>query len=226
MVKLNLGCWKRNFPGFINIDIINYPHVHFQRSADDLSIFEDESVDLIYASHVLEYFTLEEAKKALAEWRRVLKPSGILKVAVPDFEALVRVYNKYKDPLMLRGSIYAVVDKVVTVNDVAAIHKMFYDEKLLTKLLGETGFYNIHKYDWKEFLPKGALDRSAAYIPKNDFENGILVSLNLEASKSSEISANLEKAKVEIENIGKRAINKAKRVLRGELFKKKELYKI
>ena len=61
------------------------------------SILANNSVDLIYASHVLEYFDRNEVKNVLGEWYRVLKKGGLLRVAVPDFEAIVKVYLKYSD---------------------------------------------------------------------------------------------------------------------------------
>ena len=54
--------------------------------------FEGGTVELVYASHVLEYFDREEAVDVLKEWKRVLVPEGTLRVAVPDFEAMVRLY--------------------------------------------------------------------------------------------------------------------------------------
>ncbi len=226
MIKLNLGCWKRNFPGFINIDVIDYPHIHFKRDVKDLSIFDDNSIDLIYVSHVLEYFTHNEAKEALREWCRVLKSEGILKIAVPDFEALVKVYQKTKDLLDLRGSIYAITDKVLNVSGRLVFHKMIYDESLLKKTLEECGFYKVRRYDWKEFLPKGVIDRSASYLPSRDYKKGVLVSLNLEAKKADTLTAGLLKIKHKAGDFKKKVVNKAEKIIRkNNLLPKKELYK-
>ena len=224
MVKLNVGCWKRNYPGWINIDVLDYPHVHFKISGEDLPMFEDDSVDLVYASHMLEYFTYGDAKAALTEWFRVLKPGGQLNVCVPDFEALVEVYRKYKDPLMLRGSIFAIVDKVLKTDDgIQVFHKMIYDEALLTRLLGECGFTDIKRYDWKEFhakhLPEGAMDRSASYLPPRA---GMLVSLNLEAKKAGPLEATILKAKYSVDHLANKVINKVGRIFRGEVRKRKK----
>lgn len=231
MIKLNLGCWKRNFPGWINIDVIDYPHVHFKRDVKDLSIFDDASVDLIYASHCLEYFTFNEAKEALKEWHRVLKPEGQLNIAVPDLEALIKVYQKYRDPLMLRGSIYAITDKVLEKEGRLIFHKMIYDEILLKKILEQSGFTDIKRYDcwefFKKFLPEGAIDRSASYIPRYDIKNGILVSLNLEARKAKTLETNILKIKHAIKDLKGRVANKIQRIIKGEIINhKEELYKI
>ena len=54
--------------------------------------FDDNSVQVLYASHVLEHvsynYDLHNERpvlfETLKEWKRVLKPNGILYVAVPD----------------------------------------------------------------------------------------------------------------------------------------------
>ena len=43
--------------------------------------FEDDSQDAVFASHTLEH--IEDYRTALAEWYRVVKPSGFLVIAVP-----------------------------------------------------------------------------------------------------------------------------------------------
>ena len=46
--------------------------------------FEDESVDGIVASHVLEHVPNKDIDQCMREWRRVLKMGGSLFIAVPD----------------------------------------------------------------------------------------------------------------------------------------------
>jgi predicted SAM-dependent methyltransferase len=64
MIKLNLGCGWRDFgPEWIHIDGGDYPHIH---SKDIIDLpFEDNSIDLIYASHVFEYFDRNEGNDYL-----------------------------------------------------------------------------------------------------------------------------------------------------------------
>ena len=97
MLKLNLGCWHRHIPGWVHIDLCDMPHIDYKSSIDDLSMFGNETVDLIYSSHSLEYFDREQVGNVLREWARVLKKGGILRVAVPDFDALLSVYKKTND---------------------------------------------------------------------------------------------------------------------------------
>ena len=54
--------------------------------------FLDQEFDVVYHSHVLEHFDRSEGEKFLRECFRVLKPGGIIRVAVPDLERIVREY--------------------------------------------------------------------------------------------------------------------------------------
>ena len=87
-----MGCGWRNFgSGWIHIDGGDYKHL------DSNSItclpYENNSVSLIYASHVLAYFDREEVMALLEEWKRVLKTGAILRLAVPNFQAYAKLYQ-------------------------------------------------------------------------------------------------------------------------------------
>ena len=58
-MKLHLGCGKRDFgEDWTHIDKADFPHI---KHHDVTSLpFEDDSCDIIYASHLLEYFDREE----------------------------------------------------------------------------------------------------------------------------------------------------------------------
>ena len=94
---INLGCGGNFRKGWINIDIVsNNPDV----IAYDLSKgipLENDSVDFVYSSHMLEHLPKIEAEKLLREAYRVLKKGGIIRIAVPDLEAIAREYLKYLD---------------------------------------------------------------------------------------------------------------------------------
>ena len=66
------------------------------RAADQLPClgqFSDNSINEIYASHVFEHLShANELPETLKETRRILKPGGILRVSVPDFELLCRMF--------------------------------------------------------------------------------------------------------------------------------------
>ena len=173
-MKLHLGCGKRNFgPDWIHIDGGNFDHV----SSHDITKlpFKNNSADIIYASHVIEYFDREEVIPVLKEWKRVL--CGTLRIAVPDFQAMTRLYIDYELESFL-GPLYG----KMKMGDKYIYHKTVYDFQSLNKLLKSIGFKNIRLYDWQDTEHAMYDDHSQAYLPKMN-KNGNLISLNVECDK-------------------------------------------
>ena len=182
-MKIHLGCWKRNIPGWINVDLCDFPHIHYRRSIDDLSCFEDDIADVIYSSHSLEYFDRDKVGEVLREWRRVLKTGGIIRLAVPDFKVLADLYLQYGDLNHILGPLYGKMRISKENGEETLYHKTVYDEKSLTLILESNGFHKVKRYDWKKTEHRDFDDHSQAYFPHMDKNNGLLISLNLEASK-------------------------------------------
>jgi hypothetical protein len=109
-VRLNLGAGPVALPNWINVDAGYGDDCAIPLNSEALDVctgrgttriaaqvyplhgLPDESVDLIRASHVLEHFPHAQTIDVLREWVRVLKPGGVLKVAVPNFEWIARTY--------------------------------------------------------------------------------------------------------------------------------------
>jgi predicted SAM-dependent methyltransferase len=89
---LNLGCGDRFIESWINMDFIsNSPFVR-QHDLNTGIPLRDHSVDVVYHSHILEHFTKGKGEQLIKECFRVLKPGGIIRIAVPDLEQLARQY--------------------------------------------------------------------------------------------------------------------------------------
>jgi predicted SAM-dependent methyltransferase len=176
-MKLHLGCGKRFIPGFTHIDAVEYPHVDHVATIDNLGFIGTDTVDLIYTCHVLEHFRRKDVGHVLTEWQRVLKPGGTLRVSVPDFARLCDVYQKHRDLNLVIGPIFGRQDYLYN------IHYNVFDEPSLARLLEECGFTDVRRYDWRETEHANVDDYSQAYLPHMDKVNGILISLNVEATK-------------------------------------------
>jgi len=88
-VALNLGCGRVRvkIDGYKVIGVDINPDVNPDVVADARSLpYDKESIDLIYASHLLEHFRRSELYGVLKHWRSLLKPGGVLYVIVPDLE--------------------------------------------------------------------------------------------------------------------------------------------
>jgi SAM-dependent methyltransferase len=89
---LNIGCGHAFHHAWVNLDAepaapevrawdirrgLPFPEMHFEAA---------------YGSHVLEHLEQPAAKRLLRELHRVLAPGGILRLAVPDLEAIAKLY--------------------------------------------------------------------------------------------------------------------------------------
>jgi predicted SAM-dependent methyltransferase len=91
-VMCNLGCGSRIHNDWINIDFHGDGERIFSWDLGRGLPFLDKSCDVLYSSHAIEHFDRNGARKFLKECRRVLKPNGIIRLAAPDLEGLVRAY--------------------------------------------------------------------------------------------------------------------------------------
>ena len=180
-MKFNVGCGWRDFgDDWVHVDGGDYKHL----DSDDIYLdkYEVESADLIYASHVIEYFDREEVINLLNCWKKILKPGGILRVAVPDFSQIVSLYikgyNEYKLEDFL-GPLYGKME----MGKETIYHRTAYDFNSLKTLLESVGMKEVKKYNWEETEHSEFDDHSQAYLPHLDKENGTLISLNMECVK-------------------------------------------
>lgn len=173
---LHLGCGNINKPGFINIDAVPKSHIHYVRAIDNLTIFENNTISLIYSSHCLEHISHRELPNVLNEWYRVLKKEGILRLAVPDFDTLLKIYKENDNEVnsIIRFLMGGQSNKF-------DYHYSVFTYSSLSSLLHETGFREVRRWqagaselttfqDWSA----GEIDVKGKKYP---------VSLNIEAVK-------------------------------------------
>lgn len=180
-LQVHLGCGKRYIPGFVHVDLADFPHIDHRSAIDNLSMFETGTVDLIYCCHAFEYFDRTEAPRVLGEWKRVLRSGGILRLAVPDFEALVSVYRNSGDLNDILGPLYGRMQVRTPGGDRVLYHRTTYDFASLRTLCLSCGFRDFRRYDWRTTVHKDYDDFSQAYKPHMDKDAGTLISLNVEA---------------------------------------------
>jgi predicted SAM-dependent methyltransferase len=175
-LRLHLGCGSVHIPGMLNVDGLPAPHVDLVRAVDDLSPFSAESAVLIYASHVLEHFPHHRVQSIIREWCRVLQPGGILRLAVPDFDALLRVYHAEGDRLdWIMGPLMGGQDYRFN------FHQCHFNRSLLTYMLLTNGFREVR--DWQPGQDQFTTDKDWSARPFLVEGRSYQVSLNLEAVK-------------------------------------------
>ena len=93
-MKINIGAGSTQYDGFVNCDYSNLfnPEYVFDLEKDTWP-FEDNSVDEVYAHHVLEHLG-EGYFHCLQELYRVCKADAIIDIIVPHY----RNENQFHDP--------------------------------------------------------------------------------------------------------------------------------
>jgi predicted SAM-dependent methyltransferase len=89
-VKLNLGCRSDIRPGFVNIDIQEFPGVDQVLDAVTMTGYADNSIDFIVAQHLLQFIPRAKTVTALQNWLRILKPGAPLEIRVTDLAVVTR----------------------------------------------------------------------------------------------------------------------------------------
>lgn len=174
-IKIHLGSGEVNLQGWINIDARKFKHIHLISDGFDLSNFKENSVDEIYACHVMEHFSFKESKNFIKKIYNKLKPGGHFRVSVPDLDKLFKLYKKQKKLEIIK---YAIMGGQNYPND---FHKSIYDFLLLKKILQKNGFKNIKSWNTEDIFGETIDDWSDGYYVYN--RKKFYISLNLVAQK-------------------------------------------
>ena len=142
-LRLHIG-GRQQKEGWRILNVQPGPGVDYLGDCSDLSRFADESVDEIYASHVLEHLSyVGKLPAALAEFHRVLKQGGVARISVPDFEVLCRLFfdsrctkaNRFEIMRMVFGGQFDPYD----------FHHVGLTYEFLEDYLGVAGFSRVER---------------------------------------------------------------------------------
>ena len=175
-LKIHLGPGDINLQGWVNIDARHFDHVHIVSDDMKLNEFNDNSVDEIYLCHVLEHISFEEAKSFISQMHKKLKSNGILRIAVPSFDAIIDIYNNNKNNLeIVKYALMGGQDYEYN------FHKSIYNFSELEGLFLKAGFNNIKLWNPQEDFGQEINDWSSVNYPSS--KGNICISLNVKAQK-------------------------------------------
>jgi predicted SAM-dependent methyltransferase len=160
-LKVVLGAGPTHFSGWLQTDkeILDVTH-----PGDWRALFKLESIDVLLSEHMLEHLSAEDARTAIPECYRYLKPSGLFRIAVPD--------GYRRDP-----------EYVKEASPPTDGHQVLYNIDTLTALLQSAGFATtpleyfdaseqFHAVPWDE--NEGLIQRSARFDTQKSFQRGEL----------------------------------------------------
>ena len=146
-VRLNLGCGDKLLKGYVNCDLEdNHTGTKPDVACDIRELpFEKDYADEIMVIHSLEHFAFWEHENMMREWKRVLKPGGVLAVEVPCMDKVIQHFlNTATGPVAYNltwGALYG--DNSFPRESM--LHKWCFSQKQLIALFEETGYENVEQ---------------------------------------------------------------------------------
>jgi predicted SAM-dependent methyltransferase len=143
--RLHIGCGTVRLNGWINADID--PRADLILDIGMPLPFRSGRFDRIYSEHVLEHLKPDVAARFLREARRILAPSGVLRIAMPDLGRVVSGYDAgWREFDWVSWPEYEFLETRAQMINVSFRwwgHKWLYDAEELEASLRRAGFSEI-----------------------------------------------------------------------------------
>lgn len=95
--RLNWGCGHAGEPGWINSDLKDGPDIEITADIRDGLPLDSDSLDYVVSIHALPMISYPDLIPVLLELRRMLKPGGVLRLALPNLDRSIQAYLR-RDP--------------------------------------------------------------------------------------------------------------------------------
>jgi predicted SAM-dependent methyltransferase len=151
---LNVGCGGNLCENFINLDYQWAPNLDLCWDITKGIPLRDNSLQGIFTEHCLEHIPFEDTRNVLVDFKRLLRPGGVLRIIVPDAELFVDAYFKMKAGLKSslswtpgNSSCRDGITPMMMINGVfnGFGHRFAYDYETLEMMLKSAKFVDIRK---------------------------------------------------------------------------------
>jgi predicted SAM-dependent methyltransferase len=177
-LKIYYGCGTTRQPGYVNIDVRNTKAADIVTELSALAVCLKRCCSEVYMSHVLEHFgspgkAMRKGKNdvlgAVLLLKAMLKDSGTIRIAVPNFKALCQLYISGAVPLYPK-----ILGRISGEQEYEEnLHRCVFDYEFLEYCLTYCGFEDVQSWDP---IKEGFRSDSSA-----DQVNGVSTSLNVQA---------------------------------------------
>ena len=154
-LKVNIGCGQEPFPGWANLDLDPGSRADILWDVTDGLPFPNDSCAFMYSEHFLEHLPVQDGIRFLKECHRSLQKGGVLRVAMPLLQEVVRRYyeNDWAHQPWLEKYGYTWIKTRAEYINIAFRewgHQWLYDAEELDRRLREAGFGQIEAVAWGE----------------------------------------------------------------------------
>jgi predicted SAM-dependent methyltransferase len=174
-LRLNVGSGLKTVPGFINLDYQWHPGLDICWDVTNGLLFRDNSASAIFSEHCLEHITRDECRCVLKECFRILEPSGVVRIVVPDAEVYIQCYNEWKEKGDVTLPYESSPSSTIGYTPLMALNRVFrehghkycYDFYDIKQLLAEQGFRSIARASYLSGRRQDLLIDSADRMPES-----------------------------------------------------------
>lgn len=146
-IKVNLGCQIHHFDGWINQDIVTDDPAYITEWKCDANKLPtaDNTVDFMYAGHLVEHFYPDTIDSYIKEWHRVLKPGGRILIITPDFGQMAKLYAE--GAITIKDLLQPAYGRIYHYDRREETHHILYDDAELLDRMGVVPWTNWGKVD-------------------------------------------------------------------------------
>jgi SAM-dependent methyltransferase len=150
--RLNWGCGASGEPGWINSDVKEGPGIDLPCDIRDGLPLADDAIDYAVSIHALPEVPYDGLVPVLRELRRVLRPGGVLRLALPDLLKGVEAYRRGDRDYFLIPD-----DEMASLGGKLALQLVWYGysrslfvPEYAEELLRRAGFDTVHHVGFRE----------------------------------------------------------------------------
>lgn len=193
--KLQIGCGNNILLGWLNTDLIYEKNKVAYLDAGMQFPLPDKGFDYIFSEHIFEHLTFTQGLNMVKECFRVLKPGGRLRLATPDLDFLIKLYNDpdkkpHKEYIKWSTNLHLQeISKQYDEDEYSAAfvvnnffrdwdHEVIYNYEGLELVLKKAGFANITRQEVgkSDIQVFGQLEKHGEIIPEefNEMETVVV----------------------------------------------------
>jgi predicted SAM-dependent methyltransferase len=150
--RLNWGCGGWPVKGWINSDITDGDGIDLVCDIRDGLPLEDDSIDYAVSIHALPEIPYHDLEPTLHELRRVIRPGGVLRLALPDLERGVEAFRAGdRDYFLVPDEDWERIGSKLVVQLIWYGHsRTLFTRDFIEELLTKSGFSSVDHCEFKQ----------------------------------------------------------------------------